>query len=580
MKDIREYLKEKNLLFDGAMGTYFAKISHKSASESEEAALKNADIIEKIHREYIDAGAKAIKTDTFAAAGYENGNEIIRAAYKAAKRAAEGRGVYIFADMGPIGSECKAKELYAKAADEFLRLGAENFLFETLSEASAVCEAAEYIKEKRPDAFIIASFAVGNGGYTNTGRHISDLLSETDSCGAIDAAGMNCGAGPGVLLKILEKIEAKKPVSIMPNAGYPTVIGSRAVYGDSEEYFAEKMARIVSSGARIAGGCCGTTPLFIKSCLEAGIEKIEFGEKENRNGEFGERKRRYGPFYEKLLRGEKAIAVELDPPEDIDRGFFMTGAAKIIDAGADAITIADCPVARPRMDSAILSCKLKRELGIEAIPHMTCRDRNLNATKAVLLALSSEGVGNVLAVTGDPLPSAARDEVKSVFNFNSRMLISFVKSLNENVFASPTCICAALNVNAKNFSVQLKLALEKEKNGAMVFFTQPVMTKEALANLKEAKNVLKSKIMCGIMPVVSKRNALFMNAEIAGIRVDEKIISLFEGKTRDEAEEVGKMVALKVFESAKDWCDGFYIITPFKRVAMICEIVREIKKNT
>ena len=163
----------------------------------------------------------------------------------------------------------------------------------------------------------------------------------------------------------------------------------------------------------------------------------------------------------KLAAGRRVLAVELDPPVDDDPGFFLEGVRALRDAGADAVTISDCPVGRPRADSCLLSCKIRRETGVDPLPHMTCRDRNLNAVKALLLGLSIEGVHNVLLVTGDPIPSQDRDEVKSVFNFNSRKLARYVSGLNETTLRTPFRIFGALNVNAPNFAVQLRLALEK-----------------------------------------------------------------------------------------------------------------------
>ena len=214
----------------------------------------------------------------------------------------------------------------------------------------------------------------------------------------------------------------------------------------------------------------------------------------------------------------------------------VEGVKRLRDAGADAVTIADCPIGRPRADSSLLACKLKRELGVEPLPHMTCRDRNLNATKALLLGLSIEGVHNVLLVTGDPIPSEDRDEVKSVFNFNSRRLAAYVSGLNENVLRTPFRIFGALNVNAKNFAAQLSVAREKEACGVSGFLTQPVLSREALENLKLARQTLRGKILGGIYPVVSHKNACFLNNEIAGMRICEEITALYEGRDREEAE--------------------------------------------
>jgi homocysteine S-methyltransferase len=182
--------------------------------------------------------------------------------------------------------------------------------------------------------------------------------------------------------------------------------------------------------------------------------------------------------------------VELDPPKDDSGEKFMASARELAQAGVDAITIADCPIARPRMDSSLLACKLHRELGIDPLPHMTCRDRNLNATKALLLGLCMEGVHNVLTITGDPIPSAERDEVKSVYQFHSRKLARYVTSLNENELTTPFRIFGALNVNSHNFAIQLNMAREKVDCGITGFLTQPVLTEAALENLKLARETL------------------------------------------------------------------------------------------
>ncbi|MBE6996337.1 MAG: homocysteine methyltransferase [Ruminococcaceae bacterium] len=279
---------------------------------------------------------------------------------------------------------------------------------------------------------------------------------------------------------------------------------------------------------------------------------------------------------EKLDAGKRVIAVELDPPADDDIGFFLDGVQALRDAGADAVTIADCPVGRPRADSSLLACKVKRELGIEPLPHMTCRDRNLNATKALLLGLSIEGVHNVLLVTGDPIPTEQRDEVKTVFNFNSRKLARYVSDLNEQL-TSPFRIFGALNLNAKNFAMQLKIAKEKEENGVTGFLTQPVLSAQALENLKLARQELRGAILGGIFPVVSHRNALFLNNEISGMRVCDEIVALYEGKERDEAEALAVKISAAIAREIEPYVDGFYLMTPFKRVELMKRILNEIR---
>ena len=296
--------------------------------------------------------------------------------------------------------------------------------------------------------------------------------------------------------------------------------------------------------------------------------------------ERAKKEQRFDPFWDALCDPvRRPCAVELDPPSGADVQRFMAGARELRDGGADIITVADCPVARARMDSSLKACKIRRELGMQAIPHMTCRDRNLNATQALLLGLSAEGIGNVLLVTGDPVPAASRDEVKSVYNFNSRKLIHFVASLNRAVLNEPFHIFGALNVNAHNFAIQLDLAEQKEQNGAEGFFTQPVLTQRALENLKLARRRLKGKILGGIMPIVSERNAQFLNSEIAGIEVDRETIERYHGADREQGENLAVEISADMARRMKEDVDGYYIITPFSRTALVTRIMDEIRKE-
>ena len=281
-------------------------------------------------------------------------------------------------------------------------------------------------------------------------------------------------------------------------------------------------------------------------------------------------------FWNRLTAGKKVIAVELDPPEDADLTRFMNGVREMKAAGADIITIADCPIGRARMDSSLLACKIKRDEDMEAIPHMTCRDRNINATKALMMGQYAEGLRNVLLVTGDPVPSSQKDEVKAVYQFNSRKLARFAVSLNEMVFPEPMHFFGALNLNARNFDIQLNLAKEKEEAGICGFLTQPVLTPAAFENLKRAREKLNGYILGGIIPVVSERNARFMDSEINGINVDPQLFELYAGRNREEAEELAEEISSIIAERIAPYVDGFYLMTPFLRTGLMARIIRHI----
>ena len=584
--DIRSDLKQGcPLLFDGAMGTYFASLPDRAEERCERACLDHPEEVRAIHRAYLEAGCRAVKTNTFSvgadlAQGDENlAEEIINAACRLAQEEASAFDAYVFADLGPApeDSTLSPGDNYCRQADWFLDRGIRHFLVETLPSDDGIPELARHLKARCPEAYLIISFAVGPGGTTRYGVSGAELYRRAAALPEVDAVGFNCVSGPHHLLEYIQTLyPVEKPLSVMPNAGYPTVLGRRTVYHGAPEYFGQKLAQIAQAGAAIVGGCCGTTPAHIaqaKRALEStsalSVPAVPAGAKERRAPDAN-------TLAEKLNSGRRVIAVELDPPVDDNITPFLDGVRVLRDAGADAITIADCPIGRPRADSSLLACKIHRELGVEPLPHMTCRDRNLNATKALLLGLSMEGVHNVLLVTGDPIPTEDRDEVKSVFNFNSRKLARYVSGLNEQL-STPFQIFGALNVNAKNFDMQLKMAREKEGNSVAGFLTQPVLSREALDNLKRAREALNGKILGGIFPIVSYRNACFLNNEIAGMRVCDEIIQLYKDRDRGESEALAAAISARVAREIEPYTDGLYLMTPFRRVELITRIIREIR---
>mgnify|MGYP002544102269 CR=1 FL=1 len=288
-------------------------------------------------------------------------------------------------------------------------------------------------------------------------------------------------------------------------------------------------------------------------------------------------------FLRKLNAGKKVIAIELDSPRNADLTGYLEGAKKLQAAGADLLTIADCPIAQARMDSSLVACRVHRELGLCTLPHMTCRDRNLNATKALLLGLYAEGVREVLAITGDPIPTAERDEVKNVYQFNSRKLAQYIVSLagEGREMPGPMTVFGALNLNARNFDVELRRAKEKLENGMSGFLTQPVLSAQAVENLKKSRETLgaDAKILAGIMPVVSQRNAIFMENEINGIHVEDWIIEKFAGLDRAQGEELGLAISLEMAKAALPYADGLYLMTPFNRVALMERLIGRLKQE-
>lgn len=584
--DIQTYLHDHILLFDGAMGTYYAEQYPEDVLKCEWANKNHPARIAEIHREYLEAGARAIKTNTFGAntqaldCTLEEVHEIICAGWELACETARPYDAMVFADIGPLQEESRE---YYFLADKFLELGARNFLLETYADDAPAHALAAYIKKRCPEAFVLASFAVTPDGFTTQGLSAHALMIQAQEDDNIDAAGFNCVSGPHHLLALIRELgsdfaESRTVLSVMPNAGYPAIIGGRTVFDSSPAYFAARCAELSALGVRILGGCCGTTPEHIRQTARAlkgeRVSKASVLVKPQPPQPDTAKRISRNRLAEKLDAGKRIVAVELDPPADANIEKFMEGARRLKTAGVDAVTIADCPVARVRVDSSMLAAKLRRELGIDPIPHMTCRDRNINATKALLLGLSAEQVNNVLVVTGDPIPSAARDEVKGVFSFNSVVLADYIRQLSEKGLSAPFRVYGALNVNARNFDAELKKALRKQEAGIAAFLTQPVFTEAAFENLARAHEVLDAAILGGVIPIVSHRNALFMSHEMAGIDIPDQVISRYEGLGREEAQVLAIELSICLAKRMEPITDGWYLITPFQRVQIIERILQ------
>ena len=589
MLDIRKTLAQRPLLFDGGMGTYY---NVKPGQECEQANLTDPEGILAVHRAYLAAGADAIKTNTFslprmAAAQTPGWEQLADAGWQLAARAAGETGAAVFADLGPAPDteNTPAGQVYLAVAKRFALLGAKNFLFETLSADDGILDAAGALKQQVPDAFVLVSFAVLPDGYTREGRYCAELVRRMAHSGVVDAVGLNCVSAPGAMRALVQQLGAVGlPLSVMPNAGYPVVARAQVHYQGKPAYFARELSRLAAEGVRILGGCCGTTPQHIaalRSALDALPEKLPAAPAVQAAPAAKPVVEADDAFLRKLKAGQKVIAVELDSPKDADLTGYLEGASRLQAAGADLMTIADCPIARARMDSSLVACRVHRELGMNVLPHMTCRDRNLNATKALLLGLYAEGVREVLAITGDPIPTAERDEVKNVYQFNSRKLAQYIVSLagEGREMPSPITVFGALNLNARNFEVELRRAVEKLENGMSGFLTQPVLSAQAVENLQKARAVLgdKAKILAGILPVVSQRNAIFMENEVNGIHVDEAIIQKFEGLDRAAGEELGLEISVQAARAAAPYADGFYLMTPFNRVALMERLIARLR---
>ncbi|KMT23174.1 bifunctional homocysteine S-methyltransferase/methylenetetrahydrofolate reductase [Clostridium cylindrosporum] len=590
---VREYLLENVLLTDGAMGTYYSEITGDNVSKCEFANLKNPEVIEGIHKEYIDAGAKLIRTNTFAANSITLGvsknevKKIIQEGYKIARKVAENKDVFVGASIGPIpeprfdDEEFDLYDEYIYIVDSFLEVGADIFVFETFSSLDYLKKVISYIRQRNSNAFILTQFSFTMDGFTRRGLSLESVLSGVKLLD-VDAYGFNCGLGPMHLYKILKGINmCSSIVSALPNAGYPDIINERSVYVNNPDYFADMMVDIESLGVKIIGGCCGTTPKHISKIKEKlefegpssfAVESVKIAEKKV-NIE------KTSAFSKKVSDGNFVIAVELDPPFGVDISGIIDGAKLCKEIGVDLITVADSPRALARVDSLMVATKIKREVGIDVLPHICCRDKNINAIRSGLLASHIEGTRNILAVTGDPISEEDRVSTKSVFNLNSFRLIELIEQMNKDVFQmDKIAIGGALNLNVTNKEAEIKRMDKKIEKGASFFLTQPIFDQEVIDYLINLKKDRKdAKILAGIMPLVSYRNAMFLHNEVPGILIPEECINKFnKDMTKEEGYEVGVEIAASIANKLKPYVDGFYFITPFNRVEVVKRVIDKI----
>lgn len=592
---IKEYLKNNIIICDGAMGTYYSELTGNDASYCEFGNLNDKNTIRRIHDEYIDAGAKLIRTNTFSANTKELGisrktlKDIIDSGIYIAREAAENKDIFIGASIGPI-RENSADENYGEVLDEykfiadcFLENNIDIFIFETLSNVSYLKEISRYIKGKNPDSFILTQFAVKPDGFTRDGYSTSKIVSEIKKIDSIDSYGLNCGSGPAHLLDLIKNINIENDiVSALPNAGFPEIIHERTVYPNNPSYFAQKVKEIKKHGASIIGGCCGTSPLYIKKIRQIIDDKPENIEKAITYNKENETKTEKveNTFEKKMRKGKFVIAVELSAPVDTDITKIMNGAKICHDNNIDLVTVPDSPMSKVRADSVLISSKIKREIGIEAMPHMCCRDKNTNAIRSSLIGAHIEEIRNILAITGDPVSDASRVETKSVFNLNSFKLIKLINDMNEEVFENDNIfIGGAINPNVRNKEVEFNRMMKKIENGAEFFLTQPVYDDAAVEFLRKIKEKTDVKILGGILPVVSYRNAVFLNNELPGVTIPKEFINRFTADmTKEEGQAVGVDIAVSMGKKLKDICDGLYFITPFGRTNMIVDIVNKINE--
>ena len=345
---------------------------------------------------------------------------------------------------------------------------------------------------------------------------------------------------------------------------------------ENRAYFGEKVKEIANLGIDLVGGCCGTDPKYIQALSE----RFDFVTRKATT----DKKQQEGKqpikviskhFYDNKKPGEKIIAVELSPPPDANYESIMDAANSLKKSGVDILTFPDSPSGRMRADAILMGVKVANETKMNVMPHICCRDRNAIAIRSELLGAHINGVKNALIITGDPVPAIVRQNVKSVFNFDSIGIMKIIQEMNADQFKEdPIIYGGALNYNRLNIEVEIKRLQKKIEAGATFFLSQPIFCMEDAEKLRYICSRVNTKVLCGIMPLVSFRNANFIKNEMSDIHVTDEIIELFKPEmTREQGETVGIEIAKKMIEATKDFVDGYYFSIPFNRVYLLERIM-------
>ncbi|MEN8141758.1 MAG: bifunctional homocysteine S-methyltransferase/methylenetetrahydrofolate reductase, partial [Thermodesulfobacteriota bacterium] len=551
-----DILRDKVILGDGAIGTYLYSKGIELGKDTERLNVSEPDLIYSIHEEYIRAGSQLIETNTFGANRHKlhlsgldgQVRQINLAGVKLAKRAA-GQEVYVAGSIGPTGldfplttSSHDAEEvaaIFSEQIELLLEGGVDVLLFETfthLDEMLLALAAARGLTD-RP---IIAQMAYPSGGRTATGVDALACGKAALAAGA-DVVGGNCGRGVSSLATAIEHLAPLKdeaPLSAFPNAGFPEIVGHRMVYPAEPSYMAQALAAMVKQGARLVGGCCGTTPAHIHQFQQVlRIKRRPLVRSATLQGDRPQSTapdsspRQNGRLLQTLDPERLPIIVELDPPTHLDVAGVINGAKELKKSGADAISLGENPLAILRADNLSLAHLITEQVDIETIIHLTCRDRNNLGLQSQIMGAHLLNIGGILAITGDPATSSDQPGVSGVFDVKSFGLIRMIDQFNqghnlagkEMKASTNFSIGGAFSFRPQRPEVQLRRLERKAELGLKFVMTQPLFSAAEVEQMMEAVSHLDILVLPGIFPLISARNADFLHHEVPGIFVPEEI---------------------------------------------------------
>jgi methionine synthase / methylenetetrahydrofolate reductase(NADPH) len=598
-------LQQQILIADGAMGTLL--YSHGVDSCFEELNLSRQEEILYIHKAYIEAGATVIQTNTYGANyvklsryGLEDQvKEINKAAVRIAKQAAKGRA-YVLGTIGGLRSIKKnaiiieeVKRTFREQLYALLSEDVDGLLLETYYDLEELLTVLP-IARKETNKPIIAHVTLHEVGVLQDGTHLADAFDQLETLGA-DVVGLNCHLGPYHMIRSLEEVPLPKKafLSVYPNASLPDYRDGRLVYETNPSYFEETALAFREQGARLIGGCCGTTPKHIEAIAKTlkGLKPVTEKLVKERNIAFSVQSsppEKEPPLHE-IVKQRRSIIVELDPPKKLGISKFVEGAKALKEAGIDALTLADNSLATPRISNVALGTMIKEQMGIRPLIHITCRDRNLIGLQSHLMGLHTLGMNQVLAVTGDPSKIGDFPGATSVYDLSSFDLIQLISQFNEGLSYSGKplgektnfSIAAAFNPNVRYLDKAVERLEKKIRCGAHYFISQPLYSEKQIEEVYEATKHLPVPIYIGIMPLTSARNADFLHHEVPGITLSNKIRARMAACANDPIQSAreGIAIAKSLIDAAFELFHGIYLITPFLRYEMTVELANYIHEK-
>ncbi len=605
-KPYLERLKDGVLLFDGAMGTMIYDSGVFINQCFENVNLTSPDTILNIHRKMAEAGAQVLTTNSFSA------NPIKLSSYDLEEKTAEinirsvelareiaGEELYVAGSIGPtsvrmapIGNTPREEvaDAFKVQIEALIEAGVDLLLFETFRNLDELVLAARTAKFVNVDIPVQAQISLRHEETEIPKETYYNLFRQLDDEDSIDVIGMNCSTGPADMLDILNEIQGRmtKPFSIMPNAGFPRDIDGRQMYLASPEYFAEYSLKFLDAGVSVIGGCCGTTQDHIKKMGDALLsldkgrrQQIVIKQEEDSSVEpipLAER----SSLGKALADKEWITTVELVPPIGTDLTKVLNKAGTLINHNVNVINIPDGPRASSRISAFFTAVEIFRKTGIETIPHICCRDRNLIGLQSELLSTQAAGIRNILLVTGDPPKAGNYPDVTGVFDVDSIGLISLVSSLNRGIdlggkkIPSQTgfVIGAGINPTAQFLEKEIMRAFMKAEAGADFFITQPVFDLELLDSFLNRIKGTGVPVIAGVWPLASYRNALFLHNEVPGVTIPLHIMKRMEKQeSKEAAREEGILIARYLVDQMKNQIAGIQVSPPFGRIDTALEVM-------